>query len=403
MRKAVIASLIYSCSASAGVSYHVTETAGACQDVRIPTWTKPGLKFLDKISTDACEYSFRSQNGWELYIGLMCSAVHWGRAKEKYALDPHSASGARLISESDWEAATPLWPTTSGQMYPRANALPFRGHLFPKSGPKWPVYSQGATTEDSRGIAVYSWDGVIDECTAGPFNCWIWDDHFHGDYWIDLFDVPSASRLVQIRGKFRGVDLTRFQGRGVWPNSRFFVLPIDPNGMRHLLACDLEVAAATHGIATSRTSPPRARLSQQFLEIQDEPLWARFLAMRDEAVRDGATGQIAGVDFKVSLNVRVARRYRVVILLCPGGGPCSVPGFAQPKNVEQHVEEDLRPGRAEISVRFPSDVLRDLGAIGPYHIGRIAVTHPIAEGRGLDYDRLDAGQTQAYDLGPQRP
>lgn len=404
MQRGLLAYWIYSCCASGAVSYKVTEGATACNEMRIPSWTKPELKFLDHISGDACEYSFRSPDGSVIFLGLICNAVYYGRSREKYALDPSYPGGARSLSESEWEAATPVWPSQYGpDARPPSGAIEYLGHMFPKTGPNWPTIPPQSSLSQGTRIAVYSWDGVIKTCSAGPFNCWIWDDHYRGDYWIDLFDVPSATKLIQIRGEFDGVDATRMlQAKSAWPNSRYFVVPLDPKGMRRLLACDVDTSAAGHGIVTDRSSVPKTSLRPHPFEIQDEPLGARFTGMRSKSVVDNDS-KVASLDFDISLNVRVARRYRLVIGLCTGPGPCLVPGVAQPKYVEQQVEADLDPGPSQIKLRFTAEALRVLGTSGPYNIGRITVTHAIKEGRGLDYDRFEAGQTLSPDFKLHQP
>jgi hypothetical protein len=71
--------------------------------------------------------------------------------------------------------------------------------------------------------------------------------------------------------------------------------------------------------------------------------------------------------------------------------------------VEENLEEDLAPGPARIKMRFAASALRAVGIVGPFNIARISITHAIPEGRGLDYDRFDAGLTQRYDLSGIRP
>jgi hypothetical protein len=164
----------------------------------------------------------------------------------------------------------------------------------------------------------------------------------------------------------------------------------------------VDTAAAKHGIVTDRSSAPKTSLQPHAFEIQDEPLSARFTGMRSKPVVD-KDNQVASLDFDVFLKVRVARRYRLVICLCPAPGPCLVPGLAQPKSVEQQVEADLDPGPSQIKLSFAPETLHILGTAGPYHIGRITVTHSIPEGRGLDYDRFDAGQTLSLDVSRVHP
>ncbi len=392
MRQGFLGILIC-CCASGGISYKVADTANACQEVHIPKWTNPDPNSLG-IDTSVCRYSFRSPDSSSLFVGVMCNMK---RAQEKYAIDSRLRGGVRRLSESEWDSASPLWPSGSrSDLRPQADGLAFLGHLFPKSGRKWGPGDNASVNQGSTRIVVYSWGGVIDYCTNGPFNCYKWDDHVHGNYWIDLFDVQSATRLIRIQGKFRGREPGDVESPSVWPNSRYFVVPVEPKGMRRLLVCDVDAAAAAHGITTDRGSLPKTSIHPSNMQIQDEPVSARFLGMRDEPVMSPATGQISAVELKVRLDVRVAHRYRLDVELSPGQGKSL-------GSLGEHVEADLRIGLSEITLTIAVDALRKLGTVGPYKIRFVRVTHPIAEGVALDYNRFEAGQTQSYDLSSADP
>ncbi len=95
----------------------------------------------------------------------------------------------------------------------------------------------------------------------------------------------------------------------------------------------------------------------------------------------------------MSVHVQVAGRYRLKATL---------------STLHEHYEgvetdADVDAGDRELTAFIDSSELRQLAVDGPYNIGLVEISHPIPEGRGVDYFKFDAGLTHSYrfsDLAP---
>ena len=91
MKRTLAALWLFCMSVSAArVSYQVTEGSGACQEDRIPGWTKPIDYTVYGYDIKRCRYDFRSSNGTLIYIGLTCMLENDSlkSSPEKYAFIP---------------------------------------------------------------------------------------------------------------------------------------------------------------------------------------------------------------------------------------------------------------------------------------------------------------------------
>ena len=234
-----------------GVSYQVTEGPSACQEERIPGWTKPKDFSVLGYDISRCQYDFRSSDGSQTYIGLSCMLENNSlkSSPEKYAFIPVPPKSAKRINETAWESASVLEPSDARRSPPGAprGYAEFRGSHFPKTGPKWLGYF---LSPHLTRIAVLSWDGIIEyggsnilfgfaplDPQYSRMAMFSWFTHIHGKYWIDIYDVESAGRIIQIQGEFHGIEPAKFQGRSLWVND-YYILPLDTHGMRRLLVCD---------------------------------------------------------------------------------------------------------------------------------------------------------------------
>ncbi len=237
----------------ASFTYHVTEHSEACREVHIPRWTmSPEMKKEKLLRNDSlalrtgdCSYDLRTRGGTIIYVSVSCLSGHirhpWLVA-EKYEVDTSRPQNVQEIDESAWQAAA-----NSEKLVRRPGNLSdvtndgkeFRGRFFKKSGPKWPEYGEGPYESfDNTRIVLDSWDGVI--AFLGPFE---WGrDRIIGQYWTDIYGVRSGQRLIQIQGTFHGIQPNYFQLQASLLGEKFYILPLQPKGMRRLLVCDLDIA-----------------------------------------------------------------------------------------------------------------------------------------------------------------
>jgi hypothetical protein len=315
-----------------------------------------------------------------MLIGLSCGyAIKW-RMAEKYSVDLSHPEAVQLVDENIWEAATVLDRGTDGtwNAYLKEPASPSR---LEKSGPKWggdaasqgrsraAVYSWSGTVRDPIGPPPY--EGSVADSIGGLFFPWT-QPRYEGRYWTDIYDVESATRLVQIRGDFRRESPDNFQGKARWFASRFYLMPLEPNtlfhvplkrdGMRRLLICDIDSAAKAKGVAESDAPVPldrakpyfqHSRSDYQMRFLRLETPQAHIAGFQDEPVFVQGTGDIERVNVTAMLDVKVPGRYSLELDLA---------------GIKERAESDLRVGSTQLTVPFPIARLRQLGVGGPYRI-----------------------------------
>lgn len=400
MRRVLVTFLIGSVWAMGSVTYRVSENAAACSDVRIPAWTRPAGSGDPawQINTWGCEYDVRTR-GQLLYLGLSCgSALYW-RMIEKYAVDLRHPEGIREIGEAMWDTASVQEPTMGGVWADSPRQQGDAGAKFPKSGPK---YAGAAPSPGGSRIAVDSWSGTVRDPPQifgeypGSSLRFIKDmmlARYDGQYWIDIYDQASIRRLVQIRGDFHGDSPVYFQGKAKWLNGRYYLLPLDPRGMRRLLVCDIDAAARVRGVAESDAPVPLAR-AKPFLQhsrslyqmrfLKPETPQAHITGFHDEPVINPTTGHIESVNVTASLDVQIPGEYSLELDL---------------SDVQERAVSAVPFGNAELTVAFPVTRLRELGLGGPYRIRHARLIRIVDDGQIVAENSFDHEVATAAQLG----
>jgi hypothetical protein len=339
--------------------------------VQIPRWTRAATGDAAwPVGTWGCEYDARMRDANTIYLSLSCGEFpHW-RMREKYQVDLNRSGAIRPLDSATWEAAPVLEPEKHLSDPERArfsaNGMEYANHLFPKSGASWDLYAKALASPGRSRVAVFSFDGRVERTydpTFGP-------QHFDGSYWTEIYDVPSWKRLIQIRGDFHGFDLTQFQGKSEWLGGRFFLQPLDVNGMRSLLICDVDQAAKIEGAAEVDGPPHFSRNRFSLTQNQQrtfaaETPQAHITGFHDEPVYD-SRGKIEKVNVSVLLDVNIAGRYRLDL---------NVAG------IQEMVASEVGVGAAQITVPITADRFRGLGLPGPYRIHSVQLRRVTADGQ----------------------
>jgi len=212
--------------------------------------------------------------------------------------------------------------------------------------------------------------------------------------------VESGKRLVQIHGKLKGVDLTELQGKSYWYSGRFFIEPLEVNGMRRLLICDVDAAAKVSGAADldapvplSRAKPylshTRSQYQMRFLDTNSPQ--AQITAFRDEPVMcPGTRDMIKSVNMTAALDVQVPGTYWLRLGLRDSGGRSTDWEFG---------EAEVHAGKDEITVSFPGELLRlFLKSDGPFTIDSGQLTRHVSDGQFLVQNVNGAAATRSYSI-----
>jgi hypothetical protein len=373
--------LVCSAFAMGEITYQLSGDTAACSEIRIPKWTRPPKvdDFL-AVASHSCGYDLRKSVD-AILIGLSCGYSMKWRMSEKYVVDLRHPESIRLVDENTWETATVLDRGTDGfwNAFLKEGASPSR---LAKSGPKW---GGGAASQGRSRGAVYSWSGTLrDPIGPPPYEGSVADSlegllfpwtqpRYEGHYWTDIYDVASATRLVQIRGDFHREHPDNFQGAARWFAGRFYLMPLEPNslfhvpqnqdGMRRLLICDADAAAKAKGVAESDAPVPldrakpyfqHSRSDYQMRFLRPETPQAHITGFRDEPVFVQGTGNIERVNVTAMLEVEVPGRYSLELDLA---------------GIKERAESNLSVGATQLTVPFAIARLRQLGAGGPYRIG----------------------------------
>jgi len=386
---------------AANVTYLVSENAGACHEVRIPKWTRPANATLPwPTSTWGCEYDIRSPGLAAIYIGLSCGSPSYWRMKERYMLDLANPQNIGPVDDGSWEAAAVLEPGNRRPLEAASyelNGLQYRNHLFPKSGANWDLYGKALGSPGESRVAVYSYDGIVERSYEGSRR----PERFNGTYWTEIYDVASGKRLVQIHGRFQGVDLTELQGKSYWYAGRFFLEPLEVNGMRRLLICDVDAAARSSDAAEvdapvplSRAKPylNHTRSHYQLRFFNTDSPQAQITAFRDEPeLCPGTSDMIKSVNVTAALDVQVAGTYWLELSLQDRSG--------RPIGL-QFGEAEVHAGKDEIKVSFPGDLLRlSMRSDGPFTIVSGQLTRHVSDGQFLVQNVEGGAVTRAYSIG----
>jgi hypothetical protein len=387
---------------AASVTYLVSENAGACHEVRVPKWSRPTTRSDEPwpISTWGCQYDLRAPSQGSIYIGLSCGSPSMWKMKERYSLDLAKPGSVGPIDEASWNAAPvlePNFPRPPEQATYQADGLRYRDHLLAKSGPNWDLYAKAAVSPGESRVAVFSYDGIVQRSYEFSFQ----PERFDGTYWTEIYDVASGKRLIHIHGKFKRVDLTELQGKSYWYSGRFFVEPLETDGMHRLLVCDVDAAATSSGVTgvdapvpLSRAKPylnhTRSEYQMRFLDTNVPQ--AQVVAFRDEPVMcPGSTELIKSVNVTAVLDVQVPGTYSLQLGLHASNGQHSRWQFGQ---------AEVHPGKDEITVSFPGNLLRLwLKSDGPLTVESGQLIRHVSDGQYLAQNVTVTAATRAYSIG----
>jgi hypothetical protein len=386
---------------AANLTYLVSDNAGACHEVRIPKWTRPQDQAEPwPVSSWGCGYDLRSPSQTSVYIGLSCGSSGYWRMNEKYRIDLGNSRSVSAADGGSWDTAAvlePENPRSLEQATYQPSGLQYRSHIFPKSGPNWDLYDKASASPGETRVAVYSYDGIVERSYEPSFG----PQRFDGTYWTEIYDVASGKRLLQIHGKFKGIDLTELQGKSYWYSGRYFIQPLEVYGMRRLLICDIDAAARSSGVADfdapvplSRARPylnhTRSAYQMRFLETRSSQ--ALITAFRDEPVLcPGASDMIKSVNVTAVLNVQVPGTYWLRLGLRDSSGQATAWQFGT---------AEVHTGKGEITVSFPGDLLRlSLRSNGPFTIDSGQLTRHVSDGQFLVQNVNSGPTTRAYSIG----
>jgi hypothetical protein len=172
----------------------------------------------------------------------------------KYGVDLTRPKQVFQVTQSAWGSAVAikveLWKQASAPL--SSEGISYAGHMLKKSGPQWrsPNLDAALISPAEKRIALNSLEGGVGY--PGPFEPG--RIRAEGKYWIDIYELLTGQRALIIQGTFHGgadADPGLFQGRAFWLTDRYYVLPLEPHGMRRLLICDVDEAMSKLGGAAN--------------------------------------------------------------------------------------------------------------------------------------------------------
>ena len=165
---------------------------------------------------------------------------------DQYSVRFGGRAQVRPVTQREWDNGEPVltfkFPTSDQYNdVPDSFELVYLGKKFEKSGLHWVGSMGGGTTAasrlapDGRFVAVNSWSGVdLPGAPLGEFG----GSNMHGKYYVDVYEVESMTRVIQIQGEFHNESPLHFVSASFWLGKRYLVLPLSTN-MRKLLFCDV--------------------------------------------------------------------------------------------------------------------------------------------------------------------
>ncbi len=244
------------------ITYQVSPNPSVCHEVylgRLSVPREPASR--QRVSTGFCQPEIRRSNESELYLTVACEFLRevkesWVPCLEKYAVDLSQPNRVRRIDEKTWLSGTLIFNILNKHTLPSSPQAPGiieRGRVLARSGPKWSGVGAGPVdarfNEDMTKIAVNSWDGFDIEYNPLDPTVLFQSDKVRGNFWIDIYDIDSGERLLQIMGSFKKVGPRGFQWLSSWHGTRYFVVPVgggylgEMSDWRRLLVCDADAAA----------------------------------------------------------------------------------------------------------------------------------------------------------------
>jgi len=209
------------------ITYQISPNPSVCHEVHLGNLSEPRVPDnpRERVTSGFCRPEMRATSESELLLTVACEYSRqfkqtWVACREKYAVDLSQPNKVRRIDETMWSSGTPLQWNEFGNWAPRGPkdaGIMFGGRSFERSGPKWsgvgapPVgasFNQGLTR-----IAVNSWDGFDIEYNPLDPTVLFQSDKVGGNFWIDIYEVGSGRRLLQIQGSFKKLARSASNGR----------------------------------------------------------------------------------------------------------------------------------------------------------------------------------------------
>ena len=90
-------------------------------------------------------------------------------------------------------------------------------------------------------LAVNGWDGDVNAGgdLADIFN----GGHIEGNYYVEIYDVGSATLALSLTGRFKGIDPGDFFQLSAWISKRYYLLPLNTLNLNRFVLCDVQQAA----------------------------------------------------------------------------------------------------------------------------------------------------------------
>ncbi len=237
----------------------VMEGRKACHEVRLPAcWHDAEKACIDASAGSAnlryyperSRYVFRHSSddavlmGYEYSVGNRIPNPMFSRlGPDFYVLNIGTKVHVRRASRSDWDAGGPIAVTAKDAIpsptktdFWDDQGLHYAGKLFPKRGPLWSIWDVSSISEQEKYLTVHSWDGTAPSCDQSPFvgPCESYGD---GHYWIDLYQVATARKLIAMTGRFQGLDVDFLFANTQWLGDKYFVMPLQPD-LRRFVLCE---------------------------------------------------------------------------------------------------------------------------------------------------------------------
>jgi len=229
---------------------------GACKEITVGDWPPPpdlpdpsDWAALIKDAPQTSDLDFRSISGGVL-VGLIALPNYPNGGPRlyspaKYWIDP-ATGRVRRATESEWGGGqqNPAYRDSTLQagftMDPEKHLI-YKGKEFVRRGAQWPFTSRDAArlSPDGGFLAVNSWDGEIKICSEYALGC---QNRIQGTYYMEIYDVPSGSLTLSLKGQFEGVEPSALFVRSAWSSRQYYFLPLDAVKMNRFVLCDVQAA-----------------------------------------------------------------------------------------------------------------------------------------------------------------
>jgi hypothetical protein len=236
--------------ADAAVDVQVTPAIRQyCHIIRFPQgWTiRPYIRHNDVLRTvTPIAYSYWSDYEFRL-LGLIgtrflvrgIDPLYKIYTNNAYELDlSETNSLPRPATEQEWQDGTKIpdsrpsdWRTFANIHLTNAQALPFRGLDFIKSGDIWA--GEARLSPDQQWIVLLSSSGSV----AKHDEFLIFGERDKGKLFFDVFNADTGRKLMTILGTYSDINPGAVN-KSLWVTDRYFIVPLGETRERCLI-CDL--------------------------------------------------------------------------------------------------------------------------------------------------------------------